>query len=233
MPCEESGVQQAQQHNMWYSFRVGSVHFVSLSSETDFPGAPVTPHTLLGGGAGGGFGDQLGWLRRDLTAARANPQVKWIVAMAHRPWYSSVARDWPILATRHVQKAFEPLLYEFGVDVFLCGHKHFYERTRAAYAGKPDDMRGTVQIINGAAGNNEGLQKGGGVGSGLVVAANYNTTGYGELSVLNATALRWRYLSSSDGSVLDEVVLLKRSPQQWRVDKPEASNNEQRFETLV
>jgi len=233
MPCEESGVQAAEHHNMWYSFRVGSVHFVSLSSETDFPGAPVTPHTVLGGGAGGGFGDQLGWLRRDLMFARENPHVKWIVAMAHRPWYSSVPLDWPIFATKHVQNAFEPLLYEFGVDIFLCGHKHFYERTRAAYAGKPDDMRGAVHIINGAAGNNEGLQKGGGIGSGLVVAANYNTTGYGELSVLNATALQWRYLRSSDGLVLDEVILPKRRPQQWKAYRTEASNEESRFKTFV
>lgn len=214
MPSAESGAHPSSHFNMWYSFQVGSVHFVSVSSETDFPNAPTTPHTRLGGGAGGGFGDQLAWLRRDLSAAQSNPSVKFIVAMGHRPWYSSMPLDWPPLAPRHVQHAFEPLLYEFGVDMWLCGHKHFYERAKAAYAGKVDEARGIVQIVNGAAGNNEGVERG--FGGGLIVASNYATTGYGELSVLNATSLRWRYLLSSDGSVSDELILHARDRRLWR-----------------
>jgi len=40
--------------------------------------------------------------------------------------------DWPLGTPKHVQAAFEPLLHEFGVDLWLCGHKHYYERTRPA-----------------------------------------------------------------------------------------------------
>lgn len=76
-------------HNMWYSWRAGAVHFVSLDTESDFPHAPSTPHTVVGGGAAGGFGDQLGWLRSDLAAARSDPTVTWIVAFGHRPWYAT------------------------------------------------------------------------------------------------------------------------------------------------
>lgn len=215
MPSMESGASRSLHHNMWYSWQVGGVHFVSLSSESDFPGAPTTPHTFLGGGAGGGFGDQLGWLRRDLAAARANPSVQWIVAMGHRPWYASKSSDWPLWAPHYVQKAFEPLLYEFGVDIYLCAHKHYYERAQAAFQGKPDETRGIVQIVNGAAGNNEGIDKGKGAGSGLIVAANYESQGFGELSVLNSTAMRWRYYQSSDGSVSDELILFARDRHVW------------------
>jgi len=190
------------------------VHFVSISSETDFPKSPVTPHTIFGGGAGGGFGDQLGWLRNDLAAARKDPMVKWIVAMGHRPWYGTKSLDWPLFTPRHVKAAFEPIFHEFNVDLYLCGHKHYYERTQAAYNGKAD-ANGMVQIINGAAGQNEGIDQGGGVGQGLVVAANYNETGYGELSVLNSTSLRWRYLLSAGGEVFDEVVLHTRKQPAW------------------
>ena len=193
--------------NMWYSWRVSSVHFVSVSTESDFPHAPTTPHTFVGGGAGGGFGDQLGFLRQDLAAAAADPTVRWIVAIGHRPWYSSAKVDWPLTAPSRVQQAFEPLLREFGVDLWLCGHKHFYERTARAFKGKADP-NGTVHIINGAAGNNEGVEKGHAAAKhDLVVASDYVSQGYGELSQLNATALRWRYISSADGSVVDEVML--------------------------
>merc|ERR1711874_679971 len=94
--------------------------------------------------------------------------------------------------------------------------KHYYERARAAYAGKADDARGIVQIVNGAAGNSEGFNTGKGVGSGLIVAANYNTTGYCELAVLNSTSMRWRYMKSIDGSVLDELVLHVRDQHKSR-----------------
>jgi len=80
-------------HNMWYSWQSGSVHFVSVNTESDFPNAPSTPHTVVGGGAAGGFGDQLAWLRSDLAMARNKSDVKWIVAFGHRPWYSSTPSE--------------------------------------------------------------------------------------------------------------------------------------------
>ena len=103
-------------HNMWYSWNVGAVHFVSLSSETDFTGSPTTPHTILGGGAGGGFGDQIAWLEGDLAKAKADPDVSWIVAIGHRTWYSTITIDWPLLSQKHVQKAFEPILHKYGYE---------------------------------------------------------------------------------------------------------------------
>lgn len=209
MPSAESGASPEAHHNMWHSWRAGSVHFVAVSTETDFPGSPTSPLTMVGGGAGGGFGDQLGWLRRDLSAAAADPSVTWIVAMGHRPWYASTGTDWPLLAPRHAKHAFEPLLHEFGVDIWMCGHKHYYERTVPAFKGKADPS-GTVTIINGAAGNNEGVEKGRGIG-GLTAAVGYKAEGFGELTQLNATALRWRYMLSADGSVIDELILHPRA----------------------
>lgn len=70
-----------------------------------------------------------------------------------------------------------------------------------------ETANGTYHIITGAAGNNEGLGKGKGPGHGLTVAANYNATGFGELSQLNATHLRWRYILAATGALYDEVVL--------------------------
>ena len=47
---------------------------------------------------------------------------------------------------------------------------------------------------------------------GLTVAANYNSTGFGELTVMNLTVLRWRYFlgNGNDGVVADEVMFHTR-----------------------
>ena len=203
MPSVESGASSGEHHNVWYSFSVSNVHFVSISTESDFPHAPTTPNTKIGGGAGGGFGDQLAWLRADLAAANEDPRVKFVVALGHRPWLSSSLTDWPLLAPRHVRGAFEPLFEEFGVDMYLAGHKHYYERC--------EEVKGTVQIVNGAAGNNEGVQGAGKGSKDGIVASNYKDTGFGELVGGGENGvLRWRYILSGTGEVYDEVVIRSR-----------------------
>jgi hypothetical protein len=211
MPSAPSGALDKQGRpveNMWYSFDVGGVHFVSISTETDFPHAPTNPTTIIGGGAGGGFGDQLAWLRKDLNKARSVNSTRFIVVYGHRPWYSTVTADWPFLAPLRVQDAFEPLFREARVDLYICGHKHLYERTVSAFDGERNDNDGTVQVINGAAGNNEGLQSGKGVG-GLIVSANYEDHGFGSIEVIG-DRLRWRYWLSETGDVYDEFFLESR-----------------------
>lgn len=197
--------------NLWYSFTVAGIHMVSISTESDFSGAPTTPKTLIGGGKGGGFGDQLAWLERDLARARASRAVQFIVVYGHRPWYASKTSDWPLNAPKHIQAAFEPLFARYRVDVYMCGHKHYYERVARASGGKANAVNGTTMIITGAAGNNEGLDEGKGVG-GLIVAANYKDEGFGLLDLINATALRWRYISSASGALVDEAIFASRAP---------------------
>jgi len=84
MPSDESGGTQ----NMWHSFDYGPIHFVQISTETDFPGAPEGPGTHLSSGP---FGDQMTWLTKDLDTAYANrANVPWIIVSGHRPvWYSA------------------------------------------------------------------------------------------------------------------------------------------------
>ena len=74
--------------------------------------------------------------------------------------------------------------------------------------GERNDNDGTVQVINGAAGNNEGLQSGKGVG-GLIVSANYKDHGFGSIEVIG-DRLRWRYWLSETGDVYDEFFLESR-----------------------
>ncbi|GMI32137.1 hypothetical protein TrRE_jg4112 [Triparma retinervis] len=116
MPSEESGGVM----NMWHSFNYGPVHFVALDLETGFPGAAEEKRYVL---KCGGFGDQLTWLREDLEeAVKHREERPWIVLGGHHPMYNGGMVD-PKMAA-----AIEPLLAEFGVDVFFTGHVHSYER---------------------------------------------------------------------------------------------------------
>lgn len=48
---------------MWYSFDYGNVHFISIDTETGYPGAAEEKIYVL---PCGGFGDQMTWLEADL-----------------------------------------------------------------------------------------------------------------------------------------------------------------------
>jgi hypothetical protein len=200
-------------HNLWWSFTHQRTHFVSISTETDFAGAPTTPSTRFGGGRGGGFGDQLHWLEGDLAAAQADPAVDWIVALGHRPLYESLeaAVDWPVDTELHVRKAFEPLFSKYGVDLYVAGHKHYYERLapiaeggqacdehrrRGAGGGGGGDKHCTHYVIHGSAGNNEALTKQGTAHQNLVRGADYVHTGFLELEVANASHSFVRFIRS-------------------------------------
>mmetsp|Transcript_19822 Transcript_19822/g.41378 ORF Transcript_19822/g.41378 Transcript_19822/m.41378 type:complete len:457 (-) Transcript_19822:79-1449(-) len=121
MPSPESGGVL----NMWHSFNYGPVHFVALDLETGFPGAAEEKRYVL---KCGGFGDQLSWLREDLEeAVKHRDERPWIVLGGHHPMYNGGQVD-PAM-----QAAIEPMLAEFGVDVFFTGHVHSYERDWPTY----------------------------------------------------------------------------------------------------
>ncbi|ETP06984.1 hypothetical protein F441_16682 [Phytophthora nicotianae CJ01A1] len=171
MPSPESGGVQ----NMWYSYEYASVHFTTVSSETDYPNAPSNAyHTHR---VYGRFGDQLTWLEADLKAADANrDQVPWIVVGMHRPMYtirSCDVDDKPNndFEAMNVQKAFEELFIKYKVDLVLQGHVHAYERQYPTAKGSAvmdgvskDDATYTnpkapVYMVSGSAGGPEGLYK--------------------------------------------------------------------------
>ncbi len=94
----------------FYSFNYGPVHFVAL-------------HTCVED-YGGSLDEQADWLRADLEAHSAYP---WKIVVQHRPPYSSSVRyynnDTVDLLTTLV-----PIYEEYGVDMVIAGHDHWYER---------------------------------------------------------------------------------------------------------
>jgi len=97
--------------NLYYSFDMGSVHFVYFSTETDFlPGS-----------------DQYNFLKHDLENVNRK-KTPFVVVQGHRPMYttSNEIRDAPI--REQMMKHLEPLLVKNNVTLALWGHVHRYER---------------------------------------------------------------------------------------------------------
>lgn len=137
MPGSESG----GVGNFWYSFDYGLAHFVSLDGETDFAKSPEYPFVAdLSGNEttpkenetyvtdSGPFGyingsykvnenyEQIQWLIKDLAAVDRT-KTPWVIAMSHRPMYSSQVSSYE----KNLRAAFEGILLENGVDAYLSG----------------------------------------------------------------------------------------------------------------
>lgn len=86
----------------YYSFKKGDVLFLALDSNYMDP-------------------EQMDWLKQQLVGS----DTKWKICFFHHPLYSDGKMHGPDLDLR---KRIEPLFVEYGVNVVLAGHEHFYER---------------------------------------------------------------------------------------------------------
>ncbi|KAH8045360.1 acid phosphatase [Aureococcus anophagefferens] len=150
MPSSESGGSA----NMWYSFDVGPLHVVALSTESDFPGAPDVCH--VPGASCGGFCDALGcgdwrpWLEADLKSVNRSA-TPWVVVGGHRPLHSVKDLDAdgePAGTQASLVAALSGLFATYDVDLYVSGHEHAYERN--------GPFNGTTHVVAGAGGEDEG-----------------------------------------------------------------------------
>jgi Calcineurin-like phosphoesterase len=79
---------------------------------------------------------QLAWLERELSRS----QAAWKIVYGHHPIYAS-----GVYGTNSTfVKLFTPLFKKYGVQLYMNGHEHHYERTRS--------IEGTTYIITGHGG---------------------------------------------------------------------------------
>jgi acid phosphatase type 7 len=115
------------------SWDYGNVHFLSLNTEIAYRAGSA----------------QYQWLEADLASAAADPRVRWIVAVLHRPPYSSGRHG----SDLGVREAWSGLFEKYGVDLVFNGHDHHYERSLALSNGLPQrDGGGVVYVVTGGAG---------------------------------------------------------------------------------
>jgi len=177
--------------DFYWSFDWGNVHVVMLSSETDY--SATSP--------------QAKWLAADLAAVDRTT-VPWIISLWHRPWYcSNKAHQGEGEAMR---LTIEPILNKYKVDIVFNGHVHAYERVTEMYDFVPTPGK-TSYFVVGNGGTPEGL------------ATTWETQpvwslfrlaqwGYGHLEVVNSTHAHWALYQDTDGTIKDEVWVVKPFP---------------------
>eukprot|EP00946_MAST-07B_sp_MAST-7B-sp1_P003010 g3010.t1 len=150
--------------NTWYySWDAGLVHYISMSTEIPFGISGHGPDLQ---------GAQYAWIDEDLAKANKNRHnVPWIIIVGHRSVYCScdgdcdesaqVLRDGPYYNATNNNRtySYEDLFFKHGVDLFINGHEHDYERNYPTYRGNAHqsnvDPKATIYIVTGAAGCDE------------------------------------------------------------------------------
>ncbi len=89
--------------------------------------------------------DQAAWLDADLTAARADADIDWIIVAMHYPAYSACTNHG---STAWVQKYWVPLFEKHNVDLVFAGHDHNYERTWP-WVNNNKAAKGPVYVVAG------------------------------------------------------------------------------------
>ncbi|KXL43092.1 hypothetical protein M433DRAFT_329780 [Acidomyces richmondensis BFW] len=242
MPGPESGGVD----NFWYSFDYGLTHFVSITTETDYPYSPEWPFVrdITGNEThptenqtyvtdSGPFGyikdndwksneayEQWQWLKNDLESVDRS-KTPWVVCMGHRPMYSSQVSSYQ----KNIRDAFEKMMIDNKVDVYLAGHIHWYERMYPLTVDGEIDTSAVINnntylvaegksmthLTNGMAGNIEShSQLGNDPILNITAVLNQIDFGFSKFTFHNASVATWHFIKGVDGSLGDELTLIKQ-----------------------
>lgn len=204
-------------NQMWYSWNIGLVHFISYSSEVFF-----SPEN------GENIPKQREWLLRDLQMANKNRnQQPWIIAYGHRPMYCSNADgDDCTSPASKVRIGLEDIFYDNGVDLVLQAHEHSYERLWPQYKGvvlskNYSNPQAPVQLISGAAGSKHFIDK---MADKVEDWSAFRSAlpafdSFGRLKIYNATHLYWEQIAVNTSKMIDNIWLVQNSHGPFKGEK--------------
>lgn len=131
------------QHEVFYSFDYGDVHFLSLNSEVyDFA------QTF------NGINQMKTWIENDL---QQNTR-KFTIAYFHQPPYSKGSHDSDDafeLVMKAMREKIIPVLESYDVDLVICGHSHVFERSYPikGHYGNSGSYDPATMLMDGSNGN--------------------------------------------------------------------------------
>ena len=113
----------------YYSFNQKNVHFLALSTETDFDEDS----------------EQYAFAKQDLEKYSKDPFIDWIIVFYHRYIYGSGSG---LEEEKDFRETYHPLFDKYKVDLALQGHLHVYERTYPITFNDDDEDEPIVQDNN-------------------------------------------------------------------------------------
>ena len=147
---------KSNSQNLYYSFDINDVHFVSVTSEFGLINYKGSEY----------YKTFKSWFENDLK----NSNKRWKVVYLHRPLYCSwTSKPRCSNGAVKLRTFFEDMFYKSKVDLILAGHLHNYERTYPVYKGQVDTASLSndgntytnpiypVHLICGTGGNREGV----------------------------------------------------------------------------
>ncbi len=226
--------QPATTNKPWWSYDVGLIHFVGMSTEHNFTTGS----------------EQWNWLKNDLESVNRT-KTPWIIFGGHRAMYlnsyyccdtstmydpvdSCTAGCTPtsdIAVMRDMVKYIEPMLFDNKVNFAFYGHNHVVQRQSAVYEykvvqkSKPlhvgpvtynyyEDPQATVHFVIGTGGARF-----------TVNAMNFSAPdhpvwnelyfyeyGYARVEAINSTYLSYEWVRNLDGQILDRAMIYQKDP---------------------
>lgn len=184
---------RASDNERYYSFDYGNAHFVSLDSNAPLDGTDSATGD-----------DMFDWLRNDLSRTTR----RWKVVAFHHPAYS-MARTGGSVAS--VQAKLVPIFEQYGVDLVLNGHDHFYSRSLPLLGGQVTTTAqgGIVYVVTGSGDANTARCRGS-----AWVAVQYCATGAGLYSRVSISGNRITVEAVDEtGAIVDSVAWTKAQPE--------------------
>lgn len=207
----------------WWSYDVGLIHFVGISTEHDFS---------IGSG-------QWLWLEADLKEVDRT-LTPWIIFGGHRAMYINSdyggAESSDITVMNELILNVEPLLFKYRVNLGFYGHNHVYQRQSAVkdklvvqaavnmvdedggtYAYH-NDPQATVQMVIGTGGAAFTKNAFSGDDAPLWSELVLYEYGYARATAVNASYLQWEFMQNT-GVLLDKMVITQSDPTEPWVDR--------------
>ncbi len=169
----------------YYSFDYGNAHIIALNSNMrDAPYARGKAQTE--------------WLIKDL---QANQDQEWLIIFFHHPLF----RCHPTRGITSQRWVWQPIFEQYGVDLVVNGHDHYYQRTYSIGAYSGSRKKGVFHLISG----------GGGAGTYPIVpkihAAARNRVHHITAMDVMGDRIVGRAIDI-DGTIFDSFVIDKKSP---------------------
>ncbi|GFO23226.1 purple acid phosphatase [Plakobranchus ocellatus] len=195
------------EETLWYSINIGHTHFISINTEALHLDSDLRSK-------------QLEWLRQDLAEANKHRDFQpWVIVMGHKPMYctKSVMEQFCDKETSPLREALEDIFFEFGVDLYISGHKHCYERSWPLYLGRVfqnDYINPTapIYVIIGSMGYEYLVDRQRSYPYWLAFASSDRKKElFARLTVYNSTSLLWSIHSGNSNEEVDRMLIIQKS----------------------